>query len=405
MPRKSGLTNALRLALASQILFLCALPHGPTNSSGLAAAENFQLQKRATYLVICGEPDRDVAQINGQTVMIGAQAGPGIRPLARSGEYRDVNGDGLLDLLLLLTEDYSTLRYTKGLQLTGSTYSGIPIGGSWYLADKDTATGAILSLSAGSVQAVQPGCTLGPFRGTFGDSPVGGRLIPNGISSTCGVTKPCPGTEVTIDTPLPDFNSFQDAFRVNQSTLPACVTVTTTAISCASGVHTTAILGDQISFVDMCAGYAGDSGSGTGTGGTTSFSFTVPPGELYSLVFVGETAATQCADFSYSISISPCSVLCIQDDSSGDHITFSSERGTFSFRSCQPGFTLTGAGTATRKGSLVTLTAYEQRLRVLARFDESTKRGSASIVFFPFNFSTTITDRNITDNTCRCRNP
>jgi hypothetical protein len=189
------------------------------------------------------------------------------------------------------------------------------------------------------------------------------------------------------------------------STSPACVTVTTTAIACASGVHTTAVVGDLINFVNMCDGYAGDSGVGTGASGTTSFSFTVPPGELYSLVFAGETPATPCAAFSYTISISPCSVQCIQDDSSGDQLTFSSERGTFLFRSCRLGFTLTGRGTATRKASQVSLIDFEPHLRVLAKYDESTKKGSASVVFFPSNFSTTIIDRNITDNTCECRIP
>jgi hypothetical protein len=405
MPGRTKLTHPLKLALTTQLLFLCILPYSRVHISQLVAVEHSLSQKRASYLVICGEPNRDVSQIDCSTVMIGTKGRPLIRPLASSAEYLDVNGDGFLDVLLRLNEDYSAIRGTTSLGLTGSMYSGMPIGDSWYVADRDTGTGAMLALYAGSIQAAQPTCTLGPFRGTFREIPAGGRLIPNGIASACGVAKPCPGTEVTADTPLPAFNFFMDGFRVNMSTSPVCVTVTTTAITCDSGVHTTAILGDAIYFLDQCAGYAGDSGVGTGTGGTTSFSFTVPPGELYSLVFAGETPATQCVDFSYTINISPCSVLCLQEDSSGDQITFSSERGTFLFRSCRFSFTLTGRGTGSRRGSLVTLTDYEPRLRVVARYDESTKRGSASVVYSPFNFSTTITDRNITDNTCQCRNP
>ena len=404
MFKKTNLTPTFKLALSAQLLLLCILTYSQGHSSRLVAARNSVLQKTARYLVICGEPNRDVSQINSSTVMIGSAGGSDISPLASGAEYRDVNGDGFRDLLLPLNEGESTPGSIGALRLTGSTYSGIPVGGSWYLADRDSGTGTILALHVGSVQS-GPTCSLGPFRKSFGDMPVAGRLIPNGIVSSCGVAKACPGTEVPVTNPQPLFNSVQDAFRTLMSTSPACVTVTTTAISCSSGVHTTAIIGDHINFSDMCDGYAGDSGVGTGPGGTTTFSFTVPPGELYSLVFVGETAGTQCADFSYSISISPCIVLCIQDDSTGDQITFSSERGTFLFRSCRFGFTLTGAGTATRKGSQVTLLDYEPRVRVVARYDESTKKGSASVVFIPTNFSATIIDRDITNNTCECRNP
>jgi hypothetical protein len=404
--KKSNLTRMLRFALSIQILLLCVLPYARGHSNRFSTMGSLP-QTRAAYLVVCGDASSDVSQINASTLNISTQAGTIVKPTVTGLEYRDVNGDGIPDLLVRLNEDYSTLRETKGL-LTGSTYSGVPVTSNWYLVERDTERGSILAMSAGSIQVVQPTCTLGPFTRAFRtDVPVAGRLIPNGIASSCGVVKPCPGTEITLGTPGPDFNSFQDTFRTNMSTVPVCITVLTTAVSCASGVHTTAIVGNQISFLDMCEGYVGDSGVGTGTAGTTTFSFNVPPGQLYSLVFTGETPGIQCAEFTYTISISPCTVRCVQDDTTGDLITFGGpDSGFWQFRSCRfPGFTLTGAGTATRKGSVVTLTDYESLVRVVAQFDESTKRGSASIFFSPFNFSARITDRNITDNTCQCRNP
>jgi hypothetical protein len=401
---KTTLKRALRLGLSIQMLFFCILLPGPFRKSGRVAAEKLPNEKTALYLVISGEPDRDVFQIDRSTLLIAGQTGTGIKPSSSGFEYKDVNGDGLLDLLLLLNDD-SAVRQAKGSRLTGATYNGVAIDGSWYVAERDSSRGTISRLFAGSIQTAVPSCTLGPFRRTIGEELFAGRLIPNGVASTCGVTKPCPGTDVTFDTGE-DFNGFLDPFRVNMSTRPVCVTVTTTAFSCASGVHTTAILGDLVSFTDLCHGYAGDSGGGTGTGGTTTFSFTVPPGELYSLVFMGETPLAQCDDFGYTISISPCTVLCLQDDSTGDQISFSSSspRGVYLFRSCQfQFFTLTGTGSVFKRGSIVTLTdPGNSGPRVLARFDESTKKGTASVIFPIINFRSTITDRNIADNSCTC---
>ena len=396
-------TPSLIFAFCIPLLFFSILPVLPkilADNSSSQTHDDRSDKEMALSLVILGEPRLDVTQIEPSTVFVSRQE-TRIEPDFRRVEHKDINGDGLADLVFPLNGDHPGIGFTKGLKLSGSTYNGGSIEGSWYIAGADKRTGVTQVIFASETQTPQAGCTLGPFTRTIDNQPLAGRLIQNGIAASCSATKTCPGTEVAGGQgPFP--NGIFDGPRFNMSTSPICVNVTTTALNCSSGVHTTAIVGDHIAFFNMCDGYAGDSGAGTGTNGSTSFSFTVPPGEIYSVVFVEQTLQAQCAQFTYTIGVSPCSILCIQDDTSRDSIRFSSTAGTYEFTSCRYFLTLTGRGTITRRGSVVTLTDYSGGLRVLARFDEAVKKGSATIQYLPLNLSSTIIDRNISDNTCGC---
>lgn len=96
--------------------------------------------------------------------------------------------------------------------------------------------------------------------------------------------------------------------------------------------------------------------------------------------------------------------ICLQDDSTGNTLQFSSTTGAYLFTNCG-GFTVGGVGTVTIKGSIVTLTHQRSDGRVLGRIDRSVRRGTASIELFSTGKTFTITDRNTANNNCVCSAP
>lgn len=93
--------------------------------------------------------------------------------------------------------------------------------------------------------------------------------------------------------------------------------------------------------------------------------------------------------------------ICLQDDSNGNIIQFSSATGAYLFTNCA-GLTLGGTGTVMIKGGVVTLTDTRPDRRVLAKIDRSTNKGTASIQLVTSGKTFTITDRNTADNSCVC---
>lgn len=104
---------------------------------------------------------------------------------------------------------------------------------------------------------------------------------------------------------------------------------------------------------------------------------------------------------SVTTTIAPPFNLCLQDDSSRSILQFNSSTGDYLFSSCQ-GVTLSGRGTITVKGSVVTLQDSTSDRRVLARIDSSVLKGTATVQLFSPARLFTITDRNTADNTCGC---
>jgi 6-phosphogluconolactonase (cycloisomerase 2 family) len=94
--------------------------------------------------------------------------------------------------------------------------------------------------------------------------------------------------------------------------------------------------------------------------------------------------------------------LCIQDDSNGNILRVNSTTGDYVFTNCS-GFSTGGRGTVTKKGNTLTLEHNAGDRRVLARYDGSVKKATASVQIFPQGINATISDRNTADNTCACR--
>jgi uncharacterized delta-60 repeat protein len=94
--------------------------------------------------------------------------------------------------------------------------------------------------------------------------------------------------------------------------------------------------------------------------------------------------------------------LCIQDDSSGNLLQINTMTGDYQFTNCA-GLTLGSTGTLTKRGSLITLQHNSADRRVLATVDTSAKRATASVQLLSQGQMFSITDRNITNNTCACR--
>lgn len=95
--------------------------------------------------------------------------------------------------------------------------------------------------------------------------------------------------------------------------------------------------------------------------------------------------------------------VCLQDDSTGDKLQLNLTTGDYEFTRCSPGgFTLTGTGTLSIKGSVVSLQHNAPDRRVLAKITNSPQKGTASIQVLSQGATFTITDRNTTNNTCAC---
>ena len=86
----------------------------------------------------------------------------------------------------------------------------------------------------------------------------------------------------------------------------------------------------------------------------------------------------------------------------GNLLQFNSITGDYQFTRCGSGIVLSGKGTVTKRGSLVTLQDATASRKVLATVDGSTKRATASIQVFSLGTTFTITDRNTTNDTCGC---
>jgi hypothetical protein len=93
--------------------------------------------------------------------------------------------------------------------------------------------------------------------------------------------------------------------------------------------------------------------------------------------------------------------VCLQDDSSRDFMLINSSTGDYIYQKCGAGgFTVTGKGIVRIRGGIVTLEHYGPDRKIVARIDNSVKKGTAGVVVASGPF--TITDRNTANNTCSC---
>ena len=91
--------------------------------------------------------------------------------------------------------------------------------------------------------------------------------------------------------------------------------------------------------------------------------------------------------------------LCIQDDSTGTILRINFTTGDYEFTNCSS-FTLDGTGVLTKRGSTITLQQYFGDRRLLVRIDGGVNKATAYIQAQGMTFS--ITDRNISDDSCAC---
>ena len=91
----------------------------------------------------------------------------------------------------------------------------------------------------------------------------------------------------------------------------------------------------------------------------------------------------------------------LQDDCNGNLLLINTTTGEYQFSNCA-GFLLSGKGTVTKKGGLITLQHVAGDRRVQATLDTSSKKGTASIQVLSSGRTFTISDRNTGNNTCLC---
>lgn len=131
------------------------------------------------------------------------------------------------------------------------------------------------------------------------------------------------------------------------------------------------------------------------TGHTESSDFPVTSGAFqtgnhgFDDVFIAKIAGVALFDF------------CLQDDKSGSTFRLNSSTGDYQFDSCD-GVALTGTATAVQKGCRLTIQGDAPDRSVFARVSTCSNTGNASIQILSQGTTYTITDSNITNNTCSC---
>jgi 6-phosphogluconolactonase len=94
--------------------------------------------------------------------------------------------------------------------------------------------------------------------------------------------------------------------------------------------------------------------------------------------------------------------FCLQDESSPTRrLQLDRSTGDYLFVDCA-GLTIGGKGKLTVQGGVITLEHTASTGRVTARIDAASRRGTASIQVLSLGRTFTITDMNITNNTCSC---
>jgi hypothetical protein len=99
--------------------------------------------------------------------------------------------------------------------------------------------------------------------------------------------------------------------------------------------------------------------------------------------------------------------FCLQDDSNGNRLQFSSVTGDYQFVNCSKGITLSGKGSVIFKSCKVELQDMgpdpkRPDRNVSAIVNTCNRSGSATIQIFSQSKTFLITDTNITGNTCVC---
>ncbi|HTG16750.1 MAG TPA: hypothetical protein VK747_15985, partial [Blastocatellia bacterium] len=168
----------------------------------------------------------------------------------------------------------------------------------------------------------------------------------------------------------------------------------------ANGIQSEAYLGN-FDPNNICTNYLADFGFSL-IFSNASYSFIVPAGATFTVVFNENDPGTGCPNYKFTISGLPCFDICVQDDAGRGFIQISSFTGSYSFTRCvKPAYSLTGTGTLTTSGCKILLNDQQSGRNVSSVVNPCTAKGNGTVAFTG-KPTTAISDTNIFDNTCTC---
>lgn len=94
--------------------------------------------------------------------------------------------------------------------------------------------------------------------------------------------------------------------------------------------------------------------------------------------------------------------ICVQDDGNNNLFRFNSATGDYQFVTCDGGLVITGRGTVTQRGGLLTIQHSDGDRRILVKVDTGSNTGTASIQTLSPQMAFTVIDRNLRNNSCSC---
>jgi uncharacterized delta-60 repeat protein len=179
------------------------------------------------------------------------------------------------------------------------------------------------------------------------------------------------------------------------------------------GLGFSAITGSDFDFSAVRYNSDGSLDNTFGSGGVSSAGFTGNVAQVNTIalqpdgkLIVGGSLISPQTSFDFTLARfngdGPSFDICLQDDSNGNLLQINTATGDYQFTNCG-GLTIGGTGTLTKRGSLINLQHNSVDRRVLATIDTSAKRATASVQLLSQGRMFSITDRNITNNTCACR--
>ncbi len=196
-----------------------------------------------------------------------------------------------------------SLQVLRGL--TGSA-----VNGTWALRVADDSPGNTGALNCWTLTLYPASCVPGSgpcllcgddttVTGTIAISdPDGYRLLQNGVASSCGSTKPCPGSA--------GGSSEFHAYSFYSGPTGTCVTVTLESPCPSTNALSSAAYLGAYNPLLVCTGYLGDSGSGAWVGTSRTYSFQVPGKTNFWVVVQMVTDNAPCAEYALTVSGADC---------------------------------------------------------------------------------------------------